>query len=427
MTLLGTRRRGIQSGKTALAALVVSLLSTQLCADQLRVLTSMPPGFYQPFVAAFSKLYPDVDVITLNKNTNASVDEILRGNERQFDVFWSSSPEAFELLKQNGHLATLAATGEPDVHSFAYSALGWTQKQSGTAAASAGWDALLAPENAGAIAMARPSRSGSTHMVLERSLQVRGWQEGWAYLLELAGNLSTITARSFTVLDGVANGRFDIGLTIDFLAHSRADEDLSFVYGTPVMVTTARIAVLADGKAPEQARAFVDFVVSDAGQRLLMTPEIARTPHAAHIRAEANAPYHQVLEDALTLNWLEYDAALASERYWAVNALFDAFVFEVFDARREAWRRLRVLEADLAAPSVAMHDIRRLLTSMPIAEDAVGNEGRATNANAFATLSERQETSLQEWRAASRALLREADSLLKVLEAEQVSNLVRDE
>lgn len=408
--------------------MLVTVFGTQLWADQLRVLTSMPPSFYQPFVAAFSKQHPDVDVITLNKNTNASVDEILRGNERQFDVFWSSSPEAFERLKQNGHLASLPTTDEPDVHSFAYSALGWTQKQSGAVAtSSAGWDALLAAENAGAIAMARPSRSGSTHMVLERSLQVRGWQEGWAYLLELAGNLSTITARSFTVLDGVANGRFDIGLTIDFLAHSRADEDLSFVYGTPVMVTTARIAVLADGKVPEQARSFVDFIVSDAGQRLLMTPEIARTPHAAHIRAEATAPYHQVLEDALTLNWLEYDAALASERYWAVNALFDAFVFEVFEVRRETWRRLRVLEEEQAAPSVAMHDIRRLLTTMPVAEDAVGNEGRATNANAFATLSERQEASLREWRAASQSLLDEANGLLRVLEAERAKALVRSE
>jgi hypothetical protein len=63
-----------------LAALLVSLFCTQLCAEQLRVLTSMPPGFYQPFMAAFSKQHPDVEVITLNKNTNASVDEILRDN-----------------------------------------------------------------------------------------------------------------------------------------------------------------------------------------------------------------------------------------------------------------------------------------------------------------------------------------------------------
>ncbi|MGR3636285.1 MAG: ABC transporter substrate-binding protein, partial [Shimia sp.] len=375
---------------------------------------------------AFGERFPDVEVAMLNKNTNASVDELLRGNERQFDIFWSSSPEAFELLHQNGHLAVSEASGAPEVYSFAYSALGWTQKRAGPVAKTADWEALLAADKTGTIAMARPSRSGSTHMMLERTLQVRGWQEGWAYLLELAGNLSTITARSFTVLDGVANGRFEIGLTIDFLAHARAEEDLTFVYGTPVMVTSARIGILTGGNAPAAARHFVDFVVSDTGQRLLMTPDIARTPHSSSIRAEAIAPYHQVLENALTLNWLEYDAALASERYWAVNALFDAFVFEVFETRREAWRRLRVLEAQHDAPSVEMHKIRRLLTSLPIGEDDVGNEGRATNGNAFATLSDRQEASLQVWRGASRDILHEADALLRVLERRAARDVVRE-
>jgi len=408
------------------AVLCVGVIGAPLQADQLRVLTSMPPSFYQPFVTAFGELFPDVEVAMLNKNTNASVDELLRGNERQFDVFWSSSPEAFELLNQNGHLTVSESSGAPEVYSFAYSALGWTQKREGAAAKTADWQALLATDKTGTIAMARPSRSGSTNMMLERTLQVRGWQEGWAYLLELAGNLSTITARSFTVLDGVANGRFDIGLTIDFLAHARSEDNLVFVYGTPVMATPARIGILAGGQAPAPARHFVEFVISDAGQRLLMSPDIARTPHSASIRAEATAPYHQVLEDALMLNWLEYDAALASARYWAVNALFDAFVFEVFETRREAWRRLRVLEAQHDAPTVEMHEIRRLLTSLPIGEDDVGNEGRATNSNAFATLSDRQEASLQDWRGASRDILLEADVLLRALERRAARDVVRD-
>ncbi|WP_283427905.1 ABC transporter substrate-binding protein [Shimia sagamensis] len=409
-----------------IATFCVGVISTPLQAQQLRVLTSMPPSFYQPFVVAFGELFPDVKVAVLNKNTNASVDELLRGNERRFDVFWSSSPEAFELLKQNGHLTASDTFGAPDVYSFAYSALGWTRKRTGPSAKTADWEALLATDKTGTIAMARPSRSGSTHMMLERTLQVRGWQEGWAYLLELAGNLSTITARSFTVLDGVANGRFEIGLTIDFLAHARAEDDLTFIYGTPVMVTPARIGILAGGNAPAAAHHFVEFVVSDAGQRLLMTPDIARTPHSASIRAEATAPYHQVLENALTLNWLEYDAALASERYWAVNALFDAFVFDVFETRREAWRRLRVLEAQHDAPTVEMHKIRRLLTSFPIGETDVGNEGRATNGNAFATLSDQQKSSVQAWREASRGILHKADSLLRVLEQRAAQDVVRD-
>ncbi|WP_425044709.1 ABC transporter substrate-binding protein [Primorskyibacter sp. S87] len=399
------------------SCLVALMSGVQARAEQLRILTSMPPGFYQPFVSAFTERFPDVEIVTLNKNTNASVDELLRGNDRQFDLFWSSSPEPFELLSQNGLLALSASSGQAEVFSFAYSALGWTHKQPGAGTGTASWDRLLTPDYAGLIAMARPSRSGSAHMVLERFLQVRGWQEGWAYLLELAGNLSTISARSFTVLDGVANGRFELGLAIDFLAHSRAQDDLAFVYGTPVMVTPARIAILADGRAPGAAADFVGFVVSDVGQRLLLSPDIARTPHSGKIRAEATASYHKVLENALALNWLEYNAALASERYWAVNALFDAFVFEVFEARRDAWRRLRALEELSPAPSLAMIEIRRLLTTMPVAEGEVGNEGQATNANAFTNLSDQQEDSLHQWRSASGDLLNRATALLGQLEA----------
>lgn len=386
--------------------------------EQLRILTSMPPSFYQPFVASFSKRFPDTEIVTLNKNTNASVDELLRGNDRRFDLFWSSSPEAFELLRERGLLAQSPDTGKPEIHPFAYSALGWTFRQAGANTGLAGWDTLLLPENAGKIAMARPSRSGSAHMVLERFLQVRGWQDGWAYLLEMGGNLSTVSARSFTVLDGVANGRFELGLTIDFLAHSRRQDNLGFVYGTPVMVTPARIAILADGRAPEAAAKFVGFVISDDGQRLLLSPDIARTPHSARIRAEATARHHRVLEDALMLTWLEYNAALASRRYWAVNALFDAFIFEVFDTRRAAWRRLRQLERSRDLPNSGMIEVRRLLTTMPVAEDEVGNEGSATNSNAFSALSDRQEASLREWRTASSELLDLAEALLDQLEAE---------
>ena len=67
--------------------------------------------------------------------------------------------------------------------------------------------------------MVRPGKTGSSHLMVEQLLQTRGWNEGWAFILSLAGNLSRdLTARSFGVTDGVAQGRFEIGLTIDFLA-----------------------------------------------------------------------------------------------------------------------------------------------------------------------------------------------------------------
>lgn len=83
--------------------------------------------------------------------------------------------------------------------------------------------------------ISRPHASGSAHIVLERFLQVRGSQDGWAYLLEFGANLYTLTARSFTVLEGVSSGRFNIGITIDFLAHLRSDgkNTAHIHFGTP--------------------------------------------------------------------------------------------------------------------------------------------------------------------------------------------------
>lgn len=406
----------------AFGALLSGMAPYAAIADQLRILTSMPPSFYTPFVTAFETDHPETDVVVLNKNTNASVDELLRGNERQFDIFWASSPEPFVLLQQNNLVArnradSPGAEGDEAIYPFAYSAFGWAQRASDAVPISLDWDSLLDPDLAGKIAMARPSRSGSTHMMLERFFQVRGWQEGWAYLLELSANLSTLTARSFTVLDGVASGRFEMGLTIDFLAHSHQGERLSLTYGNPAMVTAARLAVLRGGKSRRAADQFAAFVVSEDGQRLLLTPEITRTPYSAEVRATSDAPYHKVLEDALALTWMEYDAALASGRYWAVNTLFDAFIAEPFARRQKLWTRLRALEAaSWPADRSALLDVRRLLTHMPVGEDQLGPSGTATNSGVFVALPAQQSALQQVWRTQAEAILIRAETQLTQIE-----------
>jgi phosphoglycerate transport regulatory protein PgtC len=406
--------------KLRLALVFFLLVTGQGVAEQLRILTSLPPSFYEPFVEAFAQKRSDIEVLVLNKNTNAAIDELLRGNDRLFDLFWSSSPESFEILKENGLVARSGIQNEFLIYPFAYSAVGWTQQTEEQTAQTSDWNYLLSPEASNQIAFPRPSRSGSAHIVLERFLQVRGWKDGWAYLLEFGANLYTLTARSFTVLDGVSNGRFKLGVTIDFLAHSRADQHLSFTYGSPVMVTTAKIGVLTGGGYMAAAEDFADFVVSDDGQRLLLSPKIARTPFSPKIRAEAFAPHNKVIEDALALTWLKYDDALASSRYWAVNSLFDVFVFEDFERRKSAWQRLRKLrDLQQLASRDKLEEIRRLLTTMPVGEREVGHEGIATNANAFTALSSEQEASLAKWRTESKTILSKVERLLDTIEPEE--------
>ena len=213
----------------------------QASAQELKVLTSFPQDLADAYVAMWQQLEPETEISILNKNTVAGINEILRGNDRGFDLFWASSPEAFELLSRNGSFVDDAVCGEGGptaIEPFALSSVGWARRTDSTLFMPAEWNDLLRPIYRDKIAMARPARSGSTHMLVEQLLLVRGWDDGWAYMLELAGNLSTLTARSYGVPDGVANARFEIGLTIDFLAQSQRDV-LDFRYGRPIVLVPA--------------------------------------------------------------------------------------------------------------------------------------------------------------------------------------------
>lgn len=363
-------------------------------AEELRIITSYQEDFVEPMLKAFGRQHPDILIRVLNKNTNAAVGEMLAGNERRFDLFWASAPEAFVVLDEGNRLLDL---GQGPYADFAWSALGWAWHVSRERPVPQDWDDLLDPAFAGEIAMSHPMRSGTMHSLLETILQQRGWQDGWAWILELAGQLNTISARSFGVLEGVDEGEFGIGLTIDFLALTQ--DALKFRYGTPITLIPARIAALQGGMQPQAAKLFITFMLSEEGQRILLRPDVYRIPTNAGVRDEVA----RLLDPAwAALNFTEvlYDPKLAAKRYWQVNQLFEAFVARDLLLRRDLWRRLNRLAK--AQPAEA-DKIRRLLTWMPLTEDQV----RAANSG--------QATAL-EWAARSYSILNEADALIQALE-----------
>ncbi|MEE9387694.1 MAG: ABC transporter substrate-binding protein [Paracoccaceae bacterium] len=403
----------------AFLALVFMASATPLKAGELRILTSMSGQVFDPFKAQFEILFPDTRIIVLNKNTNAAIEEVLRGNPRRFDIFWASSPEAFDLLdRYNAFLvdAPCAGTGDQNFSIFALSGLGWSLRSDSQLRFPVDWDDLLKPEYRGQIGMARPSRSGTTHMLVERFLQVRGWTDGWRYLLELSGNLSTLTSRSFGVPDGVLNRRFAVGLSIDFLAQSNSPE-LQFRYGRPVMVTSAKIGILNTSANVKAACEFVTYVLSQEGQRLLLDPQMRRIPANPAIRAEAADQIPQEMQDALRLTWMQYNSRTAQQRYWTVNALFDVFVTATLSQRRALWQRLYALP--LTTDPARISKLRQLLVLMPVSEaesmqyELNETPFRVTN---LTTNNPSQEAVLLTWRSLNEAILSEADALLDQLE-----------
>jgi len=381
----------------------------------------MPETLFAPFAETFERENPGVTVNVLNKNTNAGIEEIVRGNPRGFDIFWVSSAEAFTVL--NAHEAFLTDNTESGkrvaYYPFALSSIGWAFRRDSPGPPPAEWDDLLRPEYSGKIAMTRPSRSGTTHMFVERFLQVRGWDGGWRYLLALTGNLSTLTSRSFGVVDGVEKHRFDIGISIDFLARSRAEQGVSFTYGQPIMVMPAQIGILRGGQSPDLAAAFIALVLSPKGQEMLLGPNIRRVPIDPVVRLRAG-PAAQGIETALRLNWLAYDALLARDRYWAVNALFDLFVTFQLAERRVAWQRVRALGSETdPAIQAGIAEVERLLTNLPVSEkEALGSgvNDVPTRITALSRPTPLQQARLERWRMVAAERMERVFLLLDQLE-----------
>lgn len=395
----GARSGGVaEKGRTRMActalgtlvALTIAVATAQ--GQELVIVTSYPATFFEPFKAAFAAEHPDITLNVIQRSTTSGVRFLIERPEVEADLFWASAPDAFEVLKANGQLA---ATGEqtpqetplaagypindPDGFyvGFALSTYGAAYNQDYLAeraiAVPQNWIDLTDPVYAGHLGISSPSRSGTTHLMIEMVLQTYGWDRGWALLSQLGGNLSTVTARSFGVLDGVGGKRFGIGLTIDFLAldQGEAPGGIDFQVLQPSMVVPASVAVLERSGEPALAQQFVAFLLSRQGQELLLDSAINRIPVDLELRALALARRSIDLSDGGMLNGTVFDAALSARRYELINVLFDEYVVRNRSNLARVWRLLGEAAALPVRPGAAaarLEQARALLLRPPLAE-----------------------------------------------------------
>jgi len=363
-------------------------------SERITILTSFPPEFYKPFVSRFKTLFPSFQIQVLNKKTTAALAEIQRGNSRNFDLFWASSTDAFEVLKLSGNLKqsqyklkypTLEIEGvNLDDHDgyffgFALSSVGymWNNRflRENNLMEPSSWQTLADSSYYGSVAMSTPSRSGTTHLIVESILQGMGWQEGWAYLLKTAGNFATVTARSFSVPEGVVNGRFGIGLVIDFLAQGlkSMNADIEFQYGEPILLVPAGIGLLKGGGNTAGAKKFLDFILSPEGQEILLNPTIGRLPILKEIYAKDEINTPALLRFINQKKISPYDTELSTIRYHLVNTLFDQLITYRLLERRKIWKSLIQLEQkhgiDDEYLAKVKKDVLFFLTEIPVSEE----------------------------------------------------------
>ena len=286
-------RRAALAAAVALIAGAGSSTRAQDIENRLVIVTSFSKDITEPYRQAFQKKYPGTKVEVQNRNTNAAVTFIRETRSNPPDIMWASAPDAFEVLKKDKllHKYLPKAKGlaqkvgsypvnDPDGVFTGFAASGYGKVlmyntrylKANNIPAPREWDDLKKPVYFGHVGISAPSRSGTTHLTVETVLQGEGWDKGWATLLEIGGNLAQVSDRSFGVPDAVNSGQYGVGIVIDFfgLSAKASGFPVDFVYPTVTAIVPANVGIIADSKNQRAAEAFVEFLLSEEGQLILL-------------------------------------------------------------------------------------------------------------------------------------------------------------
>ncbi len=217
------------------------------------------------------------------------------------------------------------------------------------------WSDLKDPRLFGWIGSGDPRNSGSVHMMYEIMLQGYGWEKGWELITRIAGNVRDYNkASSDTAKDGTL-GETAYALAIDFYALTQVAEagrgNMAFILPRDLTVVNADGVALFKG-APHRAIAerFLDFLLSEDGQKLWMLPR-GYPGGAKEFSIERMSILPELYERykdvtliqtnpfALPVSF-QYDPKKGGARWNVLNALIGSTLIDVHDELTAAWKAL---------------------------------------------------------------------------------------
>jgi ABC-type Fe3+ transport system substrate-binding protein len=435
---------------TLAAVIFVAALApaeAQAPSGKVTVLTSFSKDVTDPYKKAFEAAHPGTTLEIQNRNTNAGVkllEETKSAN--QVDIFWVSAPDAFEVLKNKKLLQVYKpkAVGIPDkigaypindpdgyYAGFAASGYGimWNERyaKANKLPDPKEWQDLAKPIYFDHVSIAAPSRSGTTHLTLETILQGEGWDQGWRTIKEWSGNLRNVTERSFGVPDAVNSGQVGYGIVIDFFAFSAqgAGFPVKFVYPSVTTIVPANVGVVANPPNKAGAEAFVEFLLSPAGQEVLLDKTIRRLPVRPETYAKAPADYPNPFKDPSLGGKVTFDSSLSSARTAVVDTLYDQLITFQLDGLKAATQAIYAAEAALAkkdnpAGRALVKEARDLVAKMPVTAEQAASPQVQGAFSGSKEKSARQAELEQQWAASAKASYAEA-----VTKAGEAANLAR--
>ncbi|WP_313114290.1 ABC transporter substrate-binding protein [Pseudescherichia sp.] len=303
---------------TALAAVIVTALSTPaFAASTLTLYTSQPNEDAQMTVTAFEKAHPDIEVKWIRDGTTkltARLQAELAAGGAAPDVLLIADSVTMESLKKQDLLAAYKSPEASRYDAQLYDPQGYYY---GTKLITTGiayntrapvkpgaWQDLLKPELKNMTTLPSPLYSGAAQ--IHMATLMNDPQLGFTWYEKLKANGAMPQSGNGAVMNAITSGSKGYGVLVDYMAirEKAKGAPIEFVFPKEgVSIVTEPVAMLKRAKNPDGAKAFIDFVLSDAGQRLVLKQ--------GYLPADASLPAPEGFPARESIKLMPYDPAKA--------------------------------------------------------------------------------------------------------------------
>jgi iron(III) transport system substrate-binding protein len=322
------RRRGVRPRRFALLAVLFAVFATPFAAAQGSLLVYAVIN--QDDAELLTDMFRErtgVDVRFLRGSTGELVARVIAERASpQADVLLGGASTLHISIAETGALASYVSPAAADLPAGARADDGtWTgfyltalgigvneerfAQRYGDRALPATWEDLLDPAFAGEIVVTDPVASSTAYLFVQLQLQRLGEEAGWDYLEALAPLVGQFPSSGGAPPQLVGTGEYTLGIAfVHALARYRAQGfPVTLIVPPATAGEVGAVSIIAGGPNAENARRFVDFILSAEAQQAFADQSLTTALHPDVVAPAAAVPF-------AAFDLIDYDPELAGEQ-----------------------------------------------------------------------------------------------------------------
>lgn len=252
-------------------------------AGEVTLYTSVPQELVDGVKAVFEETYPDITLNVYRAGTGEVLSRIQAETEAgatdTADAVWVADFTAAANLKELGLLQRYASPEADAIPENLKDPEGYfsgsrlinvvpVYNTDNVPEAPTSWDAFLDPAHEGKVAIPSVTASGAAFYAV--GTMVNHPDFGWEFFEAMRENGGVQVANNGDAVSRVASGELDLAFGLDYMVRAQAAEGAPIAAAEPeegIVMVASPVGLMAGARNPEAAKVFIDWLLSEAGQR----------------------------------------------------------------------------------------------------------------------------------------------------------------